>query len=156
MKCLREKFKKNHVKPLYRKVNPRNVSVHRTYNLEGDDFTVRREISVVNGGINQHREKQDPILPGACERKYSKTVYNIRNNKLRRFKMVGSAGNSEPYDSNSKEKVDQLVQSDKFAINNVSNQVIISLELIDAGQCIIGHFPNVRDLRSKAFCCKAR
>lgn len=126
-KLLRDKFKKNHVKPLYRKANPKNavVSILSTCNLDGSDFTVEKEISnVVNGAINHDRKKQNSILPEACERTHSKAltnrVYNLRNNELKRFRMVDSAGNSKPYDSRSKEKVNQLVQSDKLRPQNVS------------------------------------
>lgn len=118
-KSLREKFKNNaQVTPLYRKVNQKNVlvSVHSTYNLDGDDFTVKREIS---SKINQNRKRQDSILPGAGPSRGSKTVinkvYNLRNNDINEFEMIGNAENSKLSNKNN-ENVHQLVQADNLTV----------------------------------------
>lgn len=125
-KSLKEKFRNNVlVKPLYRKVKPKNVlvSVLSTYNQDGDDFKVKREIiDVVRGAkINQNRIKQDSILPGVCEAKGSKTVinkvYKLRDNELAGFKMeIGNAGNSKRNDNYGNEKLDKIVQVKKPAV----------------------------------------
>ncbi|KAG6446915.1 hypothetical protein O3G_MSEX004668 [Manduca sexta] len=102
---LRDKFRSNAVKPLYKKVkhNKHNkilitVDIDSSFHLEGDDINVKRKVNK-HGVVNLISVKTKPnVLPGACEPNSNdvknpevKIVRGLWTDEVKQFKMLNDS-----------------------------------------------------------------